>query len=438
MPFDFKLPDLGEGLTEGELVQWLVKEGDKVKEHDSICKVETAKAVVEVPSPRTGTVLKLYHREGDTIRVGEVLATIGEAGERPVSPAKPPAEAKKAYGVVGEIPDAEEKELFCKYCGAKFTDDFSYNKHLAKHVTPTEAAPEILAVPAVRRLARELNADLSKIRGTGSEGRITEEDVRRYAEHVGEKRPQEVQQTGAKIIKKYDMYGYVDHIPLKGVRKVIAKRMVESHLQNAAVSHFDEADVTELWSHREKHKVDAEKKGVHLTFMPFIIKALISALKEFPRFNSSLDEEHEEIMVKKYYNIGIAVATDDGLIVPVVKIAEQKSILDLAKEVQELADKAQKRELDLADLKGNTFTITNYGAIGGIWGTPIINMPDVAILGIGRIYDKPLVIDGEIRIRKVLPIALTFDHRVNDGADAARFVNAFKKYLEDIDLLLVE
>ena len=297
-----------------------------------------------------------------------------------------------------------------------------------------------MATPAVRALARELGVDIERVKGTGSGGRILEKDLREAAE-AKEEKPAELAKPApvppAKV-KKYDLYGYIEHVPLRGVRRAIAKAMVKSKYTAPHVTAMDEADVTDLWKIKEKEKKGAEKKGIKLTILPFIIKAVIAGLKEHPYLNATLDDENEEILVKKYYNIGIATDTPEGLMVPVVKGVNEKPILQLAEELVQLTDKARNRKIDLADLKGGTFTITNYGAVGGMYGTPIINHPEVAILGVGKMKETPVVIDGKVEIRKILFLSLSFDHRVVDGAEAARFLNALITRLEDPDLILLE
>jgi len=234
------------------------------------------------------------------------------------------------------------------------------------------------------------------------------------------------------------MYGFIERVPLRGMRKTIARAMAKSKSTAAHVTSIDEADITKLVNLREKEKERAAKKGIHLTYMPFLIKAVVAALEEHPYLNATLDDEGEEIILKKYFNIGVAIDTKDGLMVPVVKNAKEKSILSLADELVKLSEKARERTIDLADLKGGTFTITNYGAVGGIYGSPIMKYPEVAILGVGKILEKPVVIEGKIEIRKVLPLSLSFDHRVIDGAEAARFMNTIIDHLEDPDLILLE
>lgn len=434
--FEFKFPDVGEGIAEGEIVKWRVEEGDAVKEDDILLEVETDKAVVELPSPRSGIITSIRHKEGDTVKVGEVLVTIAEKGEK-VSKEKdegaslektnkensqPPSNTSDHYSssVVGQLEEAPENVI---------------EEPVARGANNEgKTSSHALATPSVRRLARDLNVSLKNILGTGGARRITEEDVRKAAESAGITEPQ----PAVKVSKKYDFFGYVERVPLKGVRKAIAEHMTKSVRTAAHVTHMDEADVTELWNIREKEKVSAQRKGVHITFLPFIVKAVIAALREHPTLNASMDDEHGEIMIKKYYNIGIAVDTQDGLVVPVVKNAQDKSIMGIAKEIEELADKAQTRKLDLMDMKGSSFTITNIGVIGGLHATPIINWPDVAILALGRIYDKVTFKDDKITVRKALPFSLAFDHRVLDGAEAARFANSLKAALEDPEMLLME
>ena len=392
----FRFPDVGEGITEGEIVRWLVQEGDEVKADQSFAEIETDKAIVEMPSPYAGTVLKLHAKEKDIVKVGQPLISIGAKGESPVE----------------EIPAAPVKSGLA-----------------AAPVTAARAeAAGLAATPKVRKLAADLGVDLGGVQGTGPQGRITEDDVR-TAKGTAAAAP--VPKAGPKIKAKFDLYGALERIPLRGIRRATAKRMRESVSTAAHVTHFDEADATALGRLREKMSPEAEAKGVKLTFLPFIVKALIAALKLHPTLNASLDDEEEEIIVKRYYNIGIAVDVPDGLIVPVVKMADQKTVFDIAEEIKVLAEAAKGRSLDLADLKGGTFSITNVGMLGGDAATPIINYPEVAILATMRIADRVRAENGRVVIKKTLPLCLSFDHRVVDGAEAARFVNDLKKFLED-------
>jgi pyruvate dehydrogenase E2 component (dihydrolipoamide acetyltransferase) len=295
--------------------------------------------------------------------------------------------------------------------------------------SPAGRPGEILATPKVRKLARDAGIDLSAVEGTGPGGRITEEDVRAAKEKPSEKKLE------IKVKSKYDFYGTLERIPLRGVRRATARHMRESLDKAAHVTHCDEAGAAGLVALREKMRAEAEARGVKLTYLPFIVKALIEALKLHPTLNASLDDEEGEIIVKKYYNIGIAVDVPDGLIVPVVKMAQQKSVLDIAEEIQNLAKGARERTLDLADLKGGTFSITNVGVIGGYAATPIINYPEVAILATMKIEDRARVENGAVVVRMTLPLCLSFDHRVNDGAEAARFTKDLIRFLEDTEKL---
>jgi len=417
MAYEFKFPDIGEGLTEGEIVRWLVKEGDEIKEGQPLVEVETDKALAEIPSPATGVVLKILAKEKEIVKVGQVIVIIGEKGEALAAPPPRP----RSVGVVGELEEAPEE-----------APSVTVTAEPVKTVLVSEHA---LATPAVRALAKELGVDINKVKGSGPEGRVLEKDVRQFADAKG--KPPEPEKKVAKV-KKYDLYGYVDRIPLRGVRRSIAKAMVKSKYTAPHVTAMDEADVTELWKIREKEKKAAEKKGIKLTILPFIIKAVIAGLSEHPYLNATLDDENEEIILKKYFNIGVATDTPEGLMVPVVKNAKDKSILQIAQELTQLVEKARNRTIDLADLKGGTFTISNYGALGGIYATPIINYPEVAILGVGKIREMPVVRNGKLVVRKILSLALSFDHRVVDGAEGARFLNTVIARLEDPDLILLE
>jgi len=318
-------------------------------------------------------------------------------------------ESKEHYtgSVVGFLPEAEEEVT---------------PKHKKK--TVKVQTDKVMAAPSVRRFAKQLNVDLIKLNGTGPEGRVTEEDVKAAAGLA-----KEAPKATIKITKKYDLFGYVKRVPLKGIRKVISEKMSEAVANTAMVTHHDDIDVTELNRIRKQEKEKAAKKNIHVTFMPFIIKGCVEAIKKHPYVMSSM--EGEEIFIKKYYNFGIAMDTKDGLMAPVVKGVDQKDIQQLSKEMQELADKANNRKLDLMDFKGGSFSITNVGALGGTYFTPIVNYPELCILGTGRIEDKPIAKDGKVVIRKIMPISFTYDHRVLDGAEAARFCKDLKELLEN-------
>jgi len=382
--FQFKFPDLGEGLFEGEIVKWLVKEGDSVKSEQNVLEVETAKAVVEITSPKDGIVKKILFKVGDVVKTGEVVFLL-DTGDG-----------------VDESESQDERIIL-------------QTDKIPSVLAAEKSSTEILATPAVRNLAKQLNADLNIIKGTGPEGRITIEDVQKAA---GATKKEE--HAGIKVTRKYDFFGYVDRVPLHGVKKIVAQKMAESIFTAVQLTNMHETDVTGLAALREKEKSQYEKEGIKLTFMPYIVKAVALCLKEHPYLNTSL--EGEEIILKKYYNIGEAVDTEEGLIVPVVKGAEAKDIKTIAKDIDKLANDARSKRTNLMDLRGDTFSVSNLGSVGVEFFTPIINYPESAILGVGRVTEKPVVRSGKIEIRKMLPLSLTYDHRIVDGAQAARFV----------------
>lgn len=409
MVFEFRLPDVGEGVAEGEVVKWLVKEGAQVGENQPLVEIMTDKVNVEIPSPKKGTVLKLMAKEGEVVKVGQVLLVIGEKGEQTATKAPEPSTAKTAPVLV-------KAEVLAT---APLTPPIVSKK-----------PQEILATPATRKLARDLGVDLSLVEGTGAGGRIIDEDVQRFKKTGA--------RTVAVAVSVPGKAGSEERVPLRGIRRKIAERMVMSKHTAAHVTHVDEVDMTEIVQLREKTKETAEKRGAKLTYLPFIIKALIPALKQYPYLNATLDDEKGEIVLKKYYNIGIATNTEQGLVVPVVKDADHKSITQLGDEIARLSERARAGQLTLDEIQGSTFTITNVGGIGGVFATPIINYPEVAILGVHKITKRPIVKENEIVIRDMTYLSVSFDHRVLDGAVAAEFMNAIKRYLEDPKLLLLE
>ena len=409
MALEFRFPDVGEGIAQGEIVRWLVAQGDRVRADQPLVEVETDKAVVEIPAPRAGTILRLPLAAGETILVGEVLAVIGDAGDAAVEPQTPP----EAASVVGRL-DAKTLDL---------------------PPEPTAAQPEsgaagngrVLAIPSVRKLARDLGVDLSRVTPSGPRGRVRREDVLREAPQ-GAESPQAV--SGER-----DAHGPVELQPLTALRRTIAKAMVEAATTAVQVTTTDEVDISELLDWRTR--ADAAAADVRLTLLPFIMKAVVAALRQHPELNASLADDEQRLIIKRYYHLGIATDTPEGLIVPVVKDVDRKSLLTLATELQSLADLAKTRRIPLADLRGGTFTITNYGAVGGIFATPVLHLPQVAILGVGRFLRKPAAHEGTIALRTILPLSLTFDHRVLDGAAAQRFLNSLMACLADPTRLLV-
>jgi pyruvate dehydrogenase E2 component (dihydrolipoamide acetyltransferase) len=387
MEFMLKLPDIGEGVAEGEILKWLVKEGEAVKEDQSLVEVMTDKVNVQIPSPKEGEVVKVGH--------GILVIEVEEDAQDSPVPAEPSSQAAPAPA--------------------------------PQSARPQVALDRVLATPATRKLARELGVDLTTVIGTGPVGRVTDDDVR-----SGRPSPA-VASSAAPAPSSGE-----ERIQLRGVRKVIAERMAKSFHTMALVTLVDEVDMTELVLLKEAFKGSAEKKGVKLTFLPFIIKAVIPALREFPYANSTLDERNGEIVLKKRYNLGIAADTPNGLMVPVLKDADLKDIFELSAEIERLASRARTGELGLEEVQGSTFTITNLGSIGGLFATPIVNYPEAAILGTHRISKRPVVRDGKIEVRDMMYLSLSFDHRVIDGAYGARFMNRVIEIIQDPKKILSE
>lgn len=397
---EFKLPDIGEGVSEGEILKWMVKEGDRIREDQPLVEVMTDKVNVLIPAPRSGTVTKIAVKEGEVAKVGEVIIVITEEGS--------PAPQSTPTGVA---PPATRSQPQAQVAQPRLSQGGS-------------------ATPATRRLARELGVEITSVVGTGPQGRVTDDDVRKSVAAPGPAAPQ--------VHVPRRPSGEEEVVPLRGIRKTIADRMVKSQATAASVTHVDEADMTELVQLREAFKGSAEKRGVRLTYLPFIMKAIVPALKEFPYVNASLDDQEGNIVLKKYYNIGVATDTEQGLVVPVVRDVDKKDIFELAGEIERLADRARKSQLALEEVRGSTFTITNVGAIGGLFATPIINLPEVAILGLHKIAKRPVVRDGRIEVRDTTYFSLTFDHRVFDGAYAARFTSRVIETVQDTKKLLSE
>ncbi|HII39666.1 MAG TPA: 2-oxo acid dehydrogenase subunit E2 [Thermoplasmata archaeon] len=406
MAREFKLPDIGEGVHEGEVTKWFVKEGDAVQENDPLVEVMTDKVTVQIPSPVTGKIVERRAKEGETVQVGATLVVFGAAGEPVAHPAAPAASTPPP--------------------------------------PPVKAAPAppaatsgggILAAPAVRRLAREVRVDLASVRGTGPAGRITEADVRAAAQApaASAKAPAAAPKPAVPVASG----AREERVPIHGLRKRIYDKMAKSNSTAAHFTYVEEVDMSHLVALRERLNEAGSRKGVKLTFLPFIIKACVAALREFPSLNATVDDERQEIVLKHYYNLGIATATDEGLTVTVVHEADGKDLWSLAKEVERLAAAARDKRLSLQDVQGSTFTITSLGKEGGILATPIINWPEVAILGIHKIEKRPVVRDDHIVIRDMMYVSCSFDHRIIDGHVGAAFVQSVRNYLEHPAMLFV-
>lgn len=428
---DLKLPKLGEGSDSGVVVSVFVNEGDTITKDQTIIELENEKAVAAIPASAGGVVAKIHVKAGDKITIGQRILTLSgatDAGAPTAAAAKPAAAKPAPTKRPAPEPEVEDEEV------AEVAEEDS---------SETVAAP--VASPSLRRMARELGINLGKIRGSGAGGRIEMGDVRSYIARLqssaakAKAAPTAVAAAPAKSVAAqidFSQWGPVTKKSITPLRNVIARRMLENWNAIPHVTQFDDADFSKLNELRKKYAAAYEAKGSKLTLTPLVLKAVAATLKKHPIFNSSLDEVANEIVLKDYIHLGIAVDTDAGLIVPVIRDVDKKSVLDLAKELEVLAQKARDRKVSGDDLKGGTFTISNQGAIGGAHFTPIVNKPEVAILGLGRGAMKPVVRDGKVEARMMTPIALSYDHRVIDGGSAARFtvdlLDALQNFSEDV------
>ncbi|MFB6143354.1 MAG: dihydrolipoamide acetyltransferase family protein [Halorientalis sp.] len=504
---EFTLPDVGEGVAEGEILQWLVEPGDTVREDQPVVEVETDKAVVEVPAPVDGTVRELRAEPGDVVPVGEVIVVFDVAGEESEGPAGADAEAAPSEGEGGGSAETTADETAA-----------SGPETVGGSDEGEAADGRVFAAPSARRLAREEGVDIAAVEGSGPGGRVTAADVRRAAEATGtttvDSEAEEAAEQGpdrdaapgetrertlatprargvareldvdidaVPASEERDGQAYVtesavreyaaaqreaqaadaeavagggagestasrgegdERIPYRGVRRTIGERMERAKFTAPHVTHHDRVDVSRLVAARERLQARAADRGVDLTYLPFVLKAVVAGLREYPILNSQLDEEREEIVLRGEYNLGVATATDAGLMVPVVEAADEQSLLELAATTNDLVSRARDRSIDREEMQGGTFTVTNFGAIGGEYATPIVNYPETAILGLGAVRKRPWVVEDEdgdrVEPRHVMTLSLSVDHRVVDGAEAARFTNTVKAYLCDPDLLLLE
>ncbi|HVA89154.1 MAG TPA: dihydrolipoamide acetyltransferase family protein [Chloroflexota bacterium] len=425
---EFRLPDLGEGTTEAELVRWLVRVGDSVKLDQALAEVQTDKVLVELPSPAAGTIRALRVSEGTVAPVGAVLFELEETAVG--APASAPATGTR---------DSAPTPTTASAVGS--------NGAAAPGLTPDDWAPvgvapvrKALATPVVRRLAREQNIDLTTVKGTGPAGRIMALDLQAFlsspapspaAAPVGPSRAViEVPGEGDEAPE--------ERVPLRGLRRRIAENMVLSTTSMPQVSSMIEVEVSGLVALRKSAAPAAQERGMKLSYLPFIIKAVVMALKEFPYVNAAIDNATHEIVLKRHYHIGMAAATEDGLLVPVIRDADRLTVLEIAAEIARLTEGARARTLGMRDLRGSTFTVSNFGSVGGYFATPIINPGEAAILGLGRIVDRPWVVDGRVEPRPILPLSFTADHRLIDGELAMRFLNALIARLEQPGRLLLE
>ncbi|AWV40464.1 dihydrolipoamide acetyltransferase family protein [Bacillus sp. FSL W8-0445] len=429
MAFEFKLPDIGEGIHEGEIVKWFVKPNDEVNEDDVLAEVQNDKAVVEIPSPVKGKVLELKVEEGTVATVGQTIITFDAPGYEDLQ-----FKGDESGEAKAEEAEKQETDAPAEAAEANEQADADPNKR-------------VIAMPSVRKYAREKGVDIVNVSGSGKNGRVLKEDIDSFlnggtagdakAAQAEEKAEPAAQQPAAAVQVPEGEFPETRE-KMSGIRKAIAKAMVNSKHTAPHVTLMDEVDVTNLVVHRKQFKQVAADQGIKLTYLPYVVKALTSALKKYPVLNTSIDDNTDEVIQKHYYNIGIAADTEKGLLVPVVKNADRKAIFEISNEINELATKAREGKLAPAEMKGASCTITNIGSAGGQWFTPVINHPEVAILGIGRIAEKAVVRDGEIVAAPVLALSLSFDHRMIDGATAQNALNHIKRLLNDPQLILME
>jgi pyruvate dehydrogenase E2 component (dihydrolipoamide acetyltransferase) len=474
MATEFKLPELGEGIDGGDVIEVLVSEGDQVDEGQTLLELETSKAAIPVPAPHAGRVAKIHVKAGDHVKVGQAMVTIEgdakaaaaepndkkpSAAEKEPPPAQqsaPTSRAEKAEEKEPPAPEKEEKppkeaprEIPPEQVpGRSKTEAPPRVKEESRPAELTETSTDLApAGPATRRLARELGVDLRHVTGSGPGGRISEEDVKAFVRQMSAGRAKdETGPAAAALVSArqppplpdFSRWGPVAREPLASVRRKTAEHMSLAWSQIPQVTHFDEADITELEKFRKRHAEWAEARGGKLTVTVVALKAAAAALRAFPNCNSSLDPKSGELILKQYFHIGVAVDTDRGLLVPVIRDVDKRSLLDLAAELSATAERARQKKLSLDDLQGGTFTITNLGGIGGTAFSPIVNYPEVAILGLARAREQQVVRDGRAEIRLILPLCLSYDHRVIDGAAAARFTRRIVELLEDPFLMVLE
>jgi len=427
MHYIFKFPDIGEGITEGRIIKWYVNEGQAVESGEPIVNMETDKVVTDIPSPKAGTVVSLFGQEGEIVKVDDPLIELEIAGiqgddAQEIAKDEPQKASEatvdeKGFGVVGTLDVAGDAALLPS------TDEGLAEKPASKIVS----RKKVLATPVARALARDLGIDINLINGTGPVGRVMKSDIKQYKQKVKLPEPDKLR------IEQ----NLIEYQELTQIRKTIAQNMVQSKQNAPHMTVIDEVEISKLIEIRDRYKQEFREKGTSLSYLGFFMKVVAGALEKHPALNSEFDQENNRIAFKKYYNIGIAVDTPDGLVVPVVKNVNQISFLELSEKINDIITRARDRKLTLDDFKDGTFTITNYGSLGGTFGVPVINYPQAAILGIGRIISKPIAENDSIVIGKILPLSMSVDHRIVDGGEAVRFLNQIMTYLNDpISLLL--
>jgi len=449
MAFEFHLPDIGEGVVEGEIVAWKVKVGDVVELDQPIVEIMTDKATVEIPSPRAGTIAKINYTEGQVCPVGQVLVVIEEAGGAKAASAPAAAAAagsngnghgKAAHDPHAAHADAPQLQIAAHMAppsGGGHTVVGGGGGGAIEVIDATPRSGRVLATPATRRLARKLGVDLGRVAPTGKRGRVTSDDVRGAAAG-GQPAAGAAVRAPAYAPIAIPSGGDEERVPLRGMRKRIAENMARANQTVAAFTYVEEVDMTELVAVRERAKARAAERGVKLTYLPFIVKAVVSGLKKWPALNAALDESTQEIVRKKYYHVGIAAQGPQGLAVSVVRDADRRSIFDLAREIERLGEAVKNGTASRDELTGSTFTISSLGKLGGVMATPIVNFPEVGIVGVHKIEERPAVRNGQIVARWLMNLSISLDHRLVDGWDGAMFLQDVKSLLEDPTTMFME
>lgn len=427
----FKFPDIGEGLEEGTIVEWHVEKGQQVKMGDSLVTMETDKVVTAIPSPKDGVIVAKFGKVGETIKVGAALVELELEGDATAQPPKNEVEAveEEGAGVVGTLEIASNSVVLS-----------ASKEGLASHPSKTLSGErrKILATPVARAMAKELGVDINLVVGRGPGGRVTKEDIINFTKEANESSSIKSSAYSENISPSQGSAERVVIEPLSQMRKSIAKNMLQSKHNAAHMTVFEEVEVTSLNQTRERYKEKFGEQGVKLTYLPFVIKAVAHSLKKYRALNAQMDWEGGNMIYKQYYNIGIAIDTDKGLVVPVIRDADKLSIKEIANMISTLAAKAHEGKLTLEEMKDGTFTITSYGSIGGLFAVPVINYPQAAILGIGRVSKQPIVKDDQVVPGLVMPLSLSVDHRIADGGETARFINSVMEYLSDPVSLLMD
>lgn len=424
MRYIFNFPDIGEGLEEGTILEWYVTKGQTVSTGDPLVKMETDKVVADIPSPKTGTIAARFGEVGDVVRVGSPLVEIeiegvfAEAAQAEAKNGSVPEPEEKAETVVGTMEVASHSAIL----------PASSEGVTGRPVVKQQSRHKVLSTPVARAMAKELGIDISEVHGTGPSGRVTKADI---VNHKAFRKPESKPSLPLEADE-------VTYEPLSQIRKTIARNMILSKHNAAHMSLFEEVEISDLIRVRERYKDKYAAKGVKLTYLAFVVKAVVNALKQHRQLNSQIDMENDRMIFNNRYNIGLAVDTPAGLVVPVVRDADRLSIFEIARRIGEISEKARNRELTLEDMKGGTFTITNFGSIGGIFGTPVINYPQAAILGVGRIRKSPVVKGDDVVAGHLMALSVSVDHRIVDGGEVTRFVNKVISYLADPMELLME